>query len=388
MDFELSDEQRLLVDSARAFATRELAPHAADWDRDHHFPVDVIKQAAEQGYLALYIKEDDGGLGLSRLSASLIFEQLSAGCIATTAFLTIHNMASWMLASFADQALKDAWLPRLVSGELLASYCLTEPDAGSDAAHLRTRAKRDGDDYVLDGSKCFISGAGSTDVLIVMARTGEDSGAKGVSCFLVPADAEGVKYGRNELKMGWRAQPTRTITFEGVRIPAANRIGPEGQGFVYAMKGLDGGRINIASCSLGAAQAALEQSLRYVEERKQFGKPLSDFQSLQFKLADMLTDLTASRQMVRLAAHKLDHGHSEASLYCAMAKRFATDHCFTLCNEALQLHGGYGYLNDYPLERWVRDSRVHQILEGTNEIMRVIIARRLLDQGGMLDRLL
>ena len=388
MDFELSDEQRLLVDSARAFAAKELAPHAADWDRDHHFPLEVIKRAAEQGYLALYLPEADGGLGLSRLSASLIFEQLSAGCIATTAFLTIHNMASWMLASFADQALKDAWLPRLVSGELLASYCLTEPDAGSDAAHLRTRAKRDGDDYVLDGSKCFISGAGSTDVLIVMARTGEDSGAKGVSCFLVPADAEGVKYGRNELKMGWRAQPTRTITFEGVRIPAGNRIGPEGQGFVYAMKGLDGGRINIASCSLGAAQAALEQSLRYVEERKQFGKPLSDFQSLQFKLADMLTDLTASRQMVRLAAHKLDQGHGEASLYCAMAKRFATDHCFTLCNEALQLHGGYGYLNDYPLERWVRDSRVHQILEGTNEIMRVIIARRLLDQGGMLDRLL
>jgi alkylation response protein AidB-like acyl-CoA dehydrogenase len=388
MDFELSDEQRLLVDSARQFSSRELAPHAADWDRDHHFPVDVIKRAAEQGYLALYIPEEDGGLGLSRLSSSLIFEQLAAGCIATTAFLTIHNMASWMLASFADQALKDTWLPRLVSGELLASYCLTEPDAGSDAAHLRTRAKRDGDDYVLDGSKCFISGAGATDVLIVMARTGEDSGAKGISCFLVPADAEGVKYGRNELKMGWRAQPTRTISFEGVRIPAGNRIGPEGQGFVYAMKGLDGGRINIASCSLGAAQAALEQSLRYVEERKQFGKPLSDFQSLQFKLADMLTDLTASRQMVRLAAHKLDHGHSEASLYCAMAKRFATDHCFTLCNEALQLHGGYGYLNDYPLERWVRDSRVHQILEGTNEIMRVIIARRLLDQGGMLDRLL
>ncbi|MFG0723688.1 acyl-CoA dehydrogenase family protein [Pseudomonas sp. GLN_6] len=388
MDFELSDEQRLLVDSARAFAAKELAPYAANWDRDHHFPVEVIKRAAEQGYLALYIKEEDGGLGLSRLSSSLIFEQLSAGCIATTAFLTIHNMASWMLASFADQALKDAWLPRLVSGELLASYCLTEPDAGSDAANLRTRARREGDDYVIDGSKCFISGAGSTDVLIVMARTGEDSGAKGVSCFLVPADAEGVKYGRNELKMGWRAQPTRTISFEGVRIPAGNRIGPEGQGFVYAMKGLDGGRINIASCSLGAAQAALEQSLRYVEERKQFGKALSTFQALQFKLADMLTELTASRQMVRLAAHKLDQGHGEASLYCAMAKRFATDHCFTVCNEALQLHGGYGYLNDYPLERWVRDSRVHQILEGTNEIMRVIIARRLLDQGGMLDRLL
>jgi len=387
MDFELSDEQRLLTDSARAFAARELTPHAAEWDREQHFPVEVIRRAAEQGYLALYLREEDGGLGLSRLSSSLIFEQLAAGCVATTAYLTIHNMATWMLASFADQALKDAWLPGLINGQSLASYCLTEPDAGSDAANLRTRARRDGDDYVIDGSKCFISGAGSTQVLIVMARTGED-GAKGVSCFLVPADAPGVRYGRNEDKMGWKAQPTRTISFEGVRIPASHRIGPEGEGFVYAMKGLDGGRINIASCSLGAAQAALQQSLRYVEERKQFGKALSEFQALQFKLADMLTALTASRQMVRLAAHKLDLGHGEASLYCAMAKRFATDHCFNVCNEALQLHGGYGYLNDYPLERWVRDARVHQILEGTNEIMRVIVARRLLLQGGMLDRLL
>ena len=387
MDFELSDEQRLFTDSARAFAARELTPHAADWDREHHFPIEVIRRAAEQGYLALYLREEDGGLGLSRLSSSLIFEQLAAGCVATTAYLTIHNMATWMLASFADQALKDAWLPGLINGQSLASYCLTEPDAGSDAANLRTRARRDGGDYVIDGSKCFISGAGSTDVLIVMARTGED-GAKGISCLLVPADAPGVRYGRNEDKMGWKAQPTRTITFEGVRVPASNRIGPEGEGFVYAMRGLDGGRLNIASCSLGAAQAALEQSLRYVEERKQFGKALSQFQALQFKLADMLTDLTASRQMVRLAAHKLDHGHGEASLYCAMAKRFATDHCFDVCNQALQLHGGYGYLNDYPLERWVRDARVHQILEGTNEIMRVIIARRLLVQGGMLDRLL
>lgn len=387
MDFELSDEQRLLTDSARAFAARELSPHAADWDREHHFPIEVIRRAAEQGYLALYLREEDGGLGLSRLSSSLIFEQLAAGCVATTAYLTIHNMATWMLASFAGQALKDTWLPGLINGQALASYCLTEPDAGSDAANLRTRARRDGDDYVIDGSKCFISGAGSTDVLIVMARTGED-GAKGISCFLVPADAPGVRYGRNEDKMGWKAQPTRTITLDGVRIPASHRIGPEGEGFVYAMKGLDGGRLNIASCSLGAAQAALEQSLRYAEERKQFGKALSEFQALQFKLADMLTSLTASRQMVRLAAHKLDQGHGEASLYCAMAKRFATDHCFEVCNEALQLHGGYGYLNDYPLERWVRDARVHQILEGTNEIMRVIIARRLLLQGGMLDRLL
>lgn len=387
MDFDLSDEQRLLTDSARAFAARELAPHAADWDREHHFPVEVIRRAAEQGYLGLYIAEDDGGLGLSRLSAALIFEQLAAGCVATTAYLTIHNMATWMLASFGDAALKAQWLPGLLDGRLLASYCLTEPDAGSDAAHLRTRARRDGEHYVLDGSKCFISGAGSTQVLIVMARTGED-GAKGISCFLVPADAEGIRYGRNEDKMGWRAQPTRTIAFDGVRIPASHRIGPEGEGFVYAMKGLDGGRLNIASCSLGAAQAALEQSLRYVEDRRQFGKPLASFQALQFKLADMLTDLTASRQMVRLAAHRLDQRHPEASLYCAMAKRFATDQCFEVCNQALQLHGGYGYLNDYPLERWVRDTRVHQILEGTNEIMRVITARRLLEQGGTLDRLL
>ncbi|MEE1893856.1 isobutyryl-CoA dehydrogenase [Pseudomonas otitidis] len=387
MDFDLSDEQRLLTDSARAFAARELAPHAADWDREHHFPVEVIRRAAEQGYLGLYIAEDDGGLGLSRLSAALIFEQLAAGCVATTAYLTIHNMATWMLASFGDAALKAQWLPGLLDGRLMASYCLTEPDAGSDAAHLRTRARRDGEHYVLDGSKCFISGAGSTQVLIVMARTGED-GAKGISCFLVPADAEGIRYGRNEDKMGWRAQPTRTIAFDGVRIPASHRIGPEGEGFVYAMKGLDGGRLNIASCSLGAAQAALEQSLRYVEERRQFGKPLASFQALQFKLADMLTDLTASRQMVRLAAHRLDQRHPEASLYCAMAKRFATDQCFEVCNQALQLHGGYGYLNDYPLERWVRDTRVHQILEGTNEIMRVITARRLLEQGGTLDRLL
>lgn len=387
MDFDLSDEQRLLTDSARAFAARELAPHAADWDREHHFPVEVIRRAAEQGYLGLYIAEDDGGLGLSRLSAALIFEQLAAGCVATTAYLTIHNMATWMLASYGDATLKAQWLPGLLDGRLLASYCLTEPDAGSDAAHLRTRARRDGEHYVLDGSKCFISGAGSTQVLIVMARTGED-GAKGISCFLVPADAEGIRYGRNEDKMGWRAQPTRTIAFDGVRIPASHRIGPEGEGFVYAMKGLDGGRLNIASCSLGAAQAALEQSLRYVEERRQFGKPLASFQALQFKLADMLTDLTASRQMVRLAAHRLDQRHPEASLYCAMAKRFATDQCFEVCNQALQLHGGYGYLNDYPLERWVRDTRVHQILEGTNEIMRVITARRLLEQGGTLDRLL
>lgn len=387
MDFNPNEEQRLLIDSARAFASHELAPHAADWDREHHFPVDVLRRAASQGYLALYLDPEDGGLGLSRLSASLIFEQLAAGCVPTAAYMTIHNMASWMVARFADPALKAVWLPRLVSGEFLASYCLTEPDAGSDAAHLRTRARRDGADYVLDGSKTFISGAGATQLLLVMARTGDTPGARGISCFLVEADAPGIGYGRNELKMGWRAQPTRTITFEAVRVPAEQRIGPEGQGFVYAMRGLDGGRINIASCSLGAAQAALEQTRRYLGERQQFGQPLAAFQALQFRLADMLTGLVASRQMVRLAADHLDGGDPEASLYCAMAKRFATDQCFEVCNQALQLHGGYGYLNDYPLERWVRDTRVHQILEGTNEIMRVIIARRLLARDGPLDSL-
>ena len=277
----------------------------------------------------------------------------------------------------------------IASGELLGSYCLTEPGAGSDAAALKTRATREGDSYLIEGTKVFISGAGSTDVLVLMARTGDaQSGASGISAFAVPADAPGISYGKKEQKMGWNSQPTRTISFDNVRIPADHLLGREGEGFKIAMKGLDGGRINIATCSVGAAQGALNAAQQYMQDRKQFGKPIASFQALQFKLADMLTDLTASRQMVRLAAHKLDHGHGEASLYCAMAKRFATDHCFTLCNEALQLHGGYGYLNDYPLERWVRDSRVHQILEGTNEIMRVIIARRLLDQGGMLDRLL
>lgn len=386
MDFEPSEEQRLLIDSARAFASHELAPHAADWDREHHFPVEVLRRAAGQGYLALYLDAADGGLGLSRLSASLIFEQLAAGCVATAAYMTIHNMVGWVLASFAAPTLKAAWLPRLISGELLASYCLTEPQAGSDAAHLQTRARRDGGHYLLSGSKCFISGAGATQLLLVMARTGE-AGARGISCFLVEADAPGIRYGRNEIKMGWRAQPTRTIHFDNVRVPAGQLVGTEGQGFTYAMRALDGGRINIASCSLGAAQGALEQACRYLGERQQFGRPLADFQALQFRLADMLTALVASRQMVRLAADRLDRGHPEASLYCAMAKRFATDQCFELCNQALQLHGGYGYLNDYPLERWVRDTRVHQILEGTNEIMRVIIARHLLARDGPLDLL-
>jgi len=312
----------------------------------------------------------------------VIVEELAMACPSTAAFITIHNMATWMVASFASDDLKQEFVPKLASGEWLASYCLTEPGAGSDAASLRTRAVRDGDSYVINGSKMFISGAGATDVLVLMARTGDaDSGAKGISTFLIPADAEGISYGKNEEKMGWHSQPTRLVTLEDVRIPASNRIGNEGDGFAIAMKGLDGGRLNIATCSLGGAQAALLRARNYLHERQQFGKPLAAFQALQFKLADMATNLVAARQMVRLGAFKLDSGDPETTLHCAMAKRFATDACFEVANEALQLHGGYGYIREYPLERYVRDLRVHQILEGTNEIMRLIIARRMLEDG-------
>ncbi|MDC8803772.1 acyl-CoA dehydrogenase family protein [Halomonas pacifica] len=382
MDFSLTEDQRALQQAAADFSRAELADNAADWDARSHFPVEVIKRAGEAGFLAIYTPEAVGGLGLSRLEASLIFEQLASGCISTTAYLTIHNMATWMVANWGGASLQEAWLPRLVSGEALASYCLTEPGSGSDAASLRTKAVRDGDDYVISGSKMFISGAGATDLLVVMARTGgPDSGAAGVSAFAVPADAAGIEYGKNEEKMGWKSQPTRLISFDGVRVPAAHRLGEEGEGFKFAMKGLDGGRLNIASCSLGAAQQALTLARDYLGDRQQFGRPLSAFQALQFKLADMATELTAARLMVRHAAWRLDHGDPEASAYCAMAKRHATDMGFTVCNEALQLHGGYGYIKEYPLERLVRDTRVHQILEGTNEIMRVIVARRLLADG-------
>jgi alkylation response protein AidB-like acyl-CoA dehydrogenase len=309
-------------------------------------------------------------------------EELAAACPSTAAFITIHNMATWMVASFASEELRQEIVPSLASGEKLASYCLTEPGAGSDAASLRTRAVRDGDSYVINGSKMFISGAGSTDILVLMARTGDpDSGAKGISTFVIPADADGISYGKNEEKMGWHSQPTRLVSLEDVRIPVANRVGEEGDGFAIAMKGLDGGRLNIATCSLGGAQAALLRARNYLHEREQFGKPLAAFQALQFKLADMATNLVAARQMVRLGAFKLDKGDPEATLHCAMAKRFATDACFDVVNEALQLHGGYGYIREYPLERYLRDLRVHQILEGTNEIMRVIVARRLLQDG-------
>lgn len=377
MDFALTNEQRAFQDSARAFAKKELAPNAARWDEHSEFPLDTIRRAGETGFLALYTPEARGGLGASRLDSVLVFEALSQGCTATTAYFTIHNMATWMIANFASDALCERYCPALTSGTLLASYCLTEAGAGSDAAALRTRATRDGDHYILDGAKAFISGAGATDLLVVMARTGGD-GAGGISAFAVPADTPGVSFGRKEAKMGWNAQPTGSINFDKVRIPADHLIGEEGKGFSYAMKGLDGGRLNIAACSMGTAQAALERAQQYLHERQQFGRPLADFQALQFKFADMATELVAARQLLRMAAWKLDNKDPEASSYCAMAKRFVTDAGFNICNEALQLHGGYGYIKEYPLERHVRDTRVHQILEGTNEIMRLIIARRLL----------
>ncbi|MCP1339675.1 acyl-CoA dehydrogenase family protein [Idiomarina sp. M1R2S28] len=377
MNFELTEDQQAFVDTAKAFADKELAPNAAKWDEEHHFPVEVFRKAGEMGFMGMYTPEEAGGFGMSRLDAALIFEQLAGGCTATTAMMTIHNMVTWMIGSFGQQSVIDQWVPELVTGEKLGSYCLTEPGSGSDAASLRTSAKKDGDEYVLNGSKMFISGAGETDVLVVMARTGED-GPKGISAFAVPADAEGIIYGKAEDKMGWNAQPTRLVTFEDVRIPAENLLGKEGEGFKFAMMGLDGGRINIAVCSVGTAQAALNTAKAYMQERTQFGKPLAAFQALQFKLADMATELVAARQMVRLAASKVDNNDADKTTYCAMAKQFATDVGFKVCNDALQLHGGYGYIKEYPLERHVRDVRVHQILEGTNEVMRMIIGRRML----------
>src|SRR6056297_16765 len=382
MDFNLTEDQQAFREAARAFAEKSMAPFAAKWDDEHIFPKDVLKEAGEMGFMGMYTPEALGGMGLSRLDTSVIVEELAAACPSTAAFITIHNMATWMVASFASDDLKQEIVPKLASGEWLASYCLTEPGAGSDAASLRTKAVRDGDSYVINGSKVFISGAGETDVLVLMARTGApDSGYKGISTFVIPADADGVSYGKNEEKMGWHSQPTRMISLENVRVPVSSRVGEEGDGFAIAMKGLDGGRLNIATCSLGGAQAALLRARNYMHEREQFGKPLAAFQALQFKLADMATNLVAARQMVRLGAFKLDNADPEATLHCAMAKRFATDACFEVVNEALQLHGGYGYIREYPLERYLRDLRVHQILEGTNEIMRLIVARRLLDDG-------
>ncbi|MGK5072799.1 acyl-CoA dehydrogenase family protein [Janthinobacterium sp. NFX145] len=380
MDFELSDEQREFQQAARAFAEGELAPHAAHWDAESIFPVETIAKAGEMGFCGLYTPQRWGGLGLSRQDAAIVFEELAGGCTSTTAYITIHNMATWMLSRWGQEALCDEWVPALAAGQKLASYCLTEPQSGSDAASLRTKAVRDGDFYVLDGTKAFISGAGQTDMLIVMARTGGE-GAAGISAFAVPANLPGIVYGKKEEKMGWNSQPTRIISFDQVKVPVGNLLGAEGEGFAIAMKGIDGGRINIAVCSVGTAQAALTRAQVYMKERTQFGRELAQFQALQFKLADMLTELVAARQMVRLAAWKLDQESPDATAYCAMAKRFATDVGFNVANDALQLHGGYGYIREYPLERHVRDTRVHQILEGTNEIMRLIVARAILKDG-------
>ena len=380
MDFELNEDQRAFAQTARDFAVAELAPHAAEWDAQAIFPKATIAKSGELGFCGLYAPESIGGLALPRLDATLVFEEMAAYDPSTTAFITIHNMATWMLGTWGTEAVRERWGALLTSGEKLASYCLTEPGAGSDAASLKTRADRTDTGYRINGAKAFISGAGATDVLVLMARTGDaQSGARGISAFAVPADAPGISYGKKEEKMGWNSQPTRTISFDNVEIPLENLLGAEGEGFKIAMKGLDGGRINIATCSVGAAQGALTQAQSYMQERKQFGKTLASFQALQFKLADMATELVAARQMVRLAASKLDASAPDASTYCAMAKRFATDAGFMVCNEALQLHGGYGYIREYPLERLLRDSRVHQILEGTNEIMRIIIARRMLE---------
>lgn len=378
MNFDLSEDQRAFQQAARSFAAAEMAPNAAHWDQECIFPIDVIKKAGELGFCGIYTSEDAGGLGLSRLDASIVFEELAYACPSTAAYITIHNMACWMVASWGTASVRNEWSASLASGQKLASYCLTEPNAGSDAASLKTRAELIDGQYCLNGAKAFISGAGSTDLLVVMARTGADS-AGGISAFAVPADTAGITYGRCEQKMGWNSQPTRSISFDNVMIPADHLMGELGEGFKIAMRGIDGGRINIASCSMGAAQAALDAARLYMGERQQFKRKLADFQALQFKLADMVTELVAARQMVRLAACKLDQRAPDATTYCAMAKRFATDVGFNVCNDALQLHGGYGYIREYPLERYVRDVRVHQILEGSNEIMRVIISRHLLN---------
>jgi alkylation response protein AidB-like acyl-CoA dehydrogenase len=377
MTMLFSDEQIMIRDMARKFAEDELQPHSEEWDQTSHFPVDVIRKAAELGFASIYVKEDVGGAGLTRTDAALIFEQLAYGDVSTAAFISIHNMASWMIDTFGAEEQRQTWLPRLTTMELIASYCLTEPGAGSDAASLKTKAVREGDEYVITGTKQFISGAGTSDVYVLMARTSED-GAKGVSAFIIEKDTPGLSFGANERKMGWKSQPTRQVILDGVRVPVANRIGEEGHGFKFAMAGLDGGRLNIAASALGGAQLALDKALAYAKERSQFGKAIADFQATQFKLADMETELQAARVMLYEAAGRLDRKDPAATRWCAMAKRFVTDTAFKVANDSLQIHGGYGYLADYGVERIVRDLRVHQILEGTNEIMRVIISRDML----------
>ena len=377
--FDLTEDQRAIQEMAQRFTADAITPNAAKWDEDHHFPRDVVKAAAGLGFAAIYVSEEFGGIGLGRLEAALIMEAMAYGCPSTSAFISIHNMASWMIDRFGAAEVKGKYLPSLVTCDRIASYCLTEPGAGSDAASLKTKAVRDGDHYIVSGSKAFISGGGENDLYVTMVRTGED-GPKGISCFAIEKDMPGVSFGAQEKKLGWRSQPTAQVNFDGVRVPAANRIGAEGEGFRIAMAGLDGGRLNIGACSLGGAQRCLDEALRYTKERKQFGQPIADFQATQFTLADMETELQAARTLLYAAAAKVSDNAADKTKFAAMAKRLATDTGMTVADRALQLHGGYGYLQDYPIERFFRDLRVHRILEGTNEIMRVIISREMLRQ--------
>ncbi|HAP48310.1 MAG TPA: acyl-CoA dehydrogenase [Afipia sp.] len=378
MQFALTEDQIAVRDMAREFAAEKIAPFAQKWDEEKFFPVDVMREAAALGMGGIYIRDDVGGSALTRFDAALIFEALATGCPTVSSFISIHNMASWMIDAYGSDTQRQKWLPRLCTMELIASYALTEPGAGSDAAALSTRAVRDGDHYVLNGQKQFISGAGTSDIYVAMVRTGGE-GARGVSTLVIDRDTPGVSFGANERKMGWNAQPTQAVIFENARVPVANRLGEEGIGFKVAMAGLDGGRLNIAACSLGGAQSALDKSLAYTKERRAFGQRLDEFQALQFRLADMATELEAARTFLWRAAAALDRKDPDATMLCAMAKRFGTDAGFEIANQALQLHGGYGYLAEYGIEKIVRDLRVHQILEGTNEIMRVIVARKLVE---------
>jgi acyl-CoA dehydrogenase len=375
--FQLTEDQLAIQDMARKFTADQITPHAAKWDEESHYPVEVWKAAGELGFGAIYISEENGGIGLGRLEAALIMEAMSYGCPATSAYISIHNMAAWMIETYGSDDLKSRYLPDLISMDKIASYCLTEPGSGSDAAALKTKAVRDGDHYVLNGTKQFISGAGYNDVYVVMVRTGDD-GAKGISCLVVDKGTPGLSFGAPEKKLGWNASPTAQVIFEDCRVPVANRVGEEGDGFKFAMAGLDGGRLNIGACSLGGAQRCLDEAIAYTKDRKQFGKSVAEFQNTQFMLADMATDLEASRALLYLAAAKVTENAPDKSRFSAMAKRLATDNGSSIVDRALQLFGGYGYLRDYPIERFWRDLRVHSILEGTNQVMRMIVGRDLL----------
>ncbi|MEM9310082.1 MAG: acyl-CoA dehydrogenase family protein [Pseudomonadota bacterium] len=377
--FQLTDDQLAIQDMAQRFTADQITPFAGEWDEKHIFPIDTIKASAELGFGAIYVSEESGGIGLGRLEAALIMEAMAYGCPSTSAFISIHNMAAWMIDRFGSQAVKDKYLPDLVTMDKIASYCLTEPSSGSDASALKTTARLDGDHYVLNGSKQFISGAGSNEVYVAMVRTGED-GPKGITCIVIEKDFEGVSFGANEKKLGWHSQPTAQLILEDVRVPVENVVGGEGEGFRIAMMGLDGGRLNIGACSIGGAQRCLDEAIKYTKERSQFGKAVSEFQNTQFTLADMATDLEASRALLYLAAAKVTDNAPDKTRFSAMAKRLATDNGSAIVDRALQLHGGYGYLQDYPIERFWRDLRVHSILEGTNQIMRMVVGRDLLRQ--------